>query len=115
MSQPVERTATETITLGALFTGFLKVSLRSFGGGLVWARQLVVEQRGWMSEQEFVEILTLCELLPGPNIIGISVCVGAKLRGLLGAIAAVSGFVLVPSLVGFSLGALYLQHAHIDV
>ena len=115
MSQPIEGRASETVTLRALFAGFLKVSLRSFGGGLVWARQLVVEQQRWMSEQEFVETLTLCELLPGPNIVGIAVCVGSKLRGLLGVVAAISGFVLVPTAAGFSLGVLYLQYAHIDV
>jgi len=116
MFQPVEaRSSGEHVRLGALFTGFLKVSLCSFGGGLVWARRLVVEQQRWMDEQEFAETLTLCEFLPGPNIVGLAVCVGSKLRGSLGVIAAISGFILVPWMVGFSLGALYLQHAHIDV
>ena len=68
-----------------MFIGFLKVSLCGFGGGLVWARRVVVEQRQWMGEQEFAETLTLCQLMPGPNIVGITVCVGAKLRGAIGA------------------------------
>src|SRR5690242_12678951 len=51
--------------LSALFFGFLKVSLCGFGGGLIWARRLVVEQRQWMGEQEFAETLTLCQLMPG--------------------------------------------------
>ena len=102
-------------SLGALFIAFLKVSLLGFGGGLVWARRIVVEQRRWTSEEEFTEILSLCQFMPGPNIVGIAVCIGAKLRGLIGAIAAVSGFVLLPWTVGFSLGVLYLQHAHIAV
>ena len=75
-------------TLIALFTAFLKVSLCGFGGGLVWARRIVVEQTHWMNEQEFAETLTLCQLLPGPNIVGIAVCVDAKLRGAIGAITA---------------------------
>jgi len=72
------------VTLSALFIGFLKVSLCGFGGGLMWARRVVVEQQQWMSEQEFAETLTLCQLMPGPNIVGIAVCVGSKLRGRLG-------------------------------
>ena len=110
-----ERSPGERVTLGALFIGFLKVSLCGFGGGLVWARRIVVEQKRWMDEQEFAETLTLCQLMPGPNIVGITVCVGSKLRGTIGAITAVAGFVLLPWTVGLSLGALYLQHAHLAV
>jgi chromate transporter len=101
--------------LGALFIAFLEVSLCGFGGGLVWARRIAVEQRQWINEEEFADILSLCQLMPGPNVIGIAVCVGAKLRGSIGAIAAVAGFVLIPWAIGFPLGVLYLQHAHLAV
>jgi chromate transporter len=105
----------QQVTLPALFISFLKVSLCGFGGGLVWARRVVVEQQQWMDEQEFAETLTLCQFLPGPNIVGITVCVGSKLRGTIGAIAAVSGFILIPWTVGLALGGLYLQYAHLAV
>jgi chromate transporter len=107
-----ERKSVEQVALAALFIAFLKVSLRSFGGGLVWARHIAVEQRRWINEAEFADILSLCQFMPGPNVVGVAVCVGAKLRGLIGAIAAVSGFVLIPWTVGFLLGVLYLEHAH---
>jgi len=110
-----ERNSAEQVALGALFIAFLKVSLCSFGGGLVWARRITVEQRHWISEEDFADILTLCQFMPGPNVVGIAVCVGAKLRGLIGAIAAVSGFVLIPWAVGFSLGLIYLRHTHVAV
>jgi len=99
------------VTLSALFIGFLKVSLCGFGGGLMWARRVVVEQQQWMSEQEFAETLTLCQLMPGPNIVGIAVCVGSKLRGAIGATTAAAGFILLPWVAGLSLGGLVLQHA----
>jgi chromate transporter len=102
----------ERVTLGALFIACLRVSLLGFGGGLVWARRTVVEQRRWMDEHEFAETLTLCQFMPGPNIVGIMVCVGSKLRGAIGAITAVSGFIIIPWAIGLSLGGLYLQHAH---
>jgi chromate transporter len=107
-----ERKSVEHVALAALFMAFLKVSLCSFGDGLVWARHIAVEQRRWINEAEFADILSLCQSMPGPNVVGIAVCVGAKLRGLIGAITAVSGFVLIPWTVGFSLGVLYLEHAH---
>jgi chromate transporter len=114
MSPMVEsRKPAARVALVALFTGFLKVSLCGFGGGLVWSRRIVVEQRQWMSEQEFAETLTLCQLLPGPNIVGIAVCVGSKLRGSIGAISAVAGFILLPWTVGLWLGSFVLQHAEL--
>jgi chromate transporter len=105
----------ERVSLVALFIAFLRVSLLGFGGGLVWARRIVVEQRRWTGDEEFTDILSLCQFMPGPNIIGIAVCVGARLRGLIGTIAAVSGFVLIPCMIGFSLGLLYLQYTHLAV
>ena len=53
--------------------------------------------------------------MPGPNIVGITVCVGAKLRGATGAAAAVAGFVLIPWSVGLALGAIVLRYAEIAV
>jgi chromate transporter len=105
----------EPVTLAALFAAFLKVSLCGFGGGLVWARRVVIEQRQWMNDHEFAETLTLCQLMPGPNIVGIAVCVGAKLRGAIGAATAVAGFIVVPWTVGLSFGALVLQHAELAI
>ena len=103
------------VKLGALFLGFLKVSLLGFGGGLVWARRIVVERQQWMNEQEFAETLTLCQLMPGPNIVGIAVCVGSKLRGATGAITAAAGFILLPWTVGLALGGLILHYAELEV
>jgi chromate transporter len=102
-----------TVSLGALFVAFLKVAFYGLGGGLVWARRIAVEQHRWMSEEEFTDILGICQFMPGLNIVGIAVCTGAKLRGLAGAVAAASGFVLIPLAIGFLVGALYLSRAHL--
>ena len=105
----------DRVQLSDLLIGFLKVSLSGFGGGLVWARRAVVEQRRWMDEQEFAETLTLCQLMPGPNIVGITVCVAAKLRGAIGAISAVAGFILVPWTDGLTIGGIVLRNTEIAV
>lgn len=116
MTQTVDaRRVEQRVTLTALFFGFLKVSLLGFGGGLVWARRIVVERQGWVDDQEFAEILTLCQFMPGPNIVGITTCVGSRLRGAVGAVTAVAGFILIPWMVGLSLGGLYLRFAHLAV
>ena len=102
------------VSLPALFVAFLKVSLYGIGGGggLVWAHRIAVDQRRWLSEHDFAEIVSLTQFMPGPNIVGIAVCVGTKLRGTIGTIAAVGGFLVIPWLIGFSIGILYLQNAH---
>jgi chromate transporter len=107
--------AEKRVALAALFVGFLKVSLLGFGGGLVWARRIAVDQQRWLDDHEFAEILTLCQFMPGPNIVGITLCVGSKLRGAIGAITAVAGFILIPWTVGLTLGGVCLQYAHLPV
>jgi chromate transporter len=52
--------AVPPVTLSALFIAFLKVSLCGFGGGLVWARRMVVDRQRWLNEQEFADLLSLC-------------------------------------------------------
>jgi len=116
MNQTVEaRRVEERVALTALFFGFLKVSLLGFGGGLVWARRIVVDQQRWLNDHEFAEILTLCQFMPGPNIVGITLCSGSKLRGPLGAVSAVAGFILIPWTVGLAFGSLCLQYAQLPI
>jgi chromate transporter len=107
--------AKQTVSLATLFKAFLTVSLCNIGGGIVWARRIAVENRRWISDGEFADIVSLCQFMPGPNVVGIAVCVGAKLRGAIGAIAALCGFLIIPWAVGFSLGVLYLRYAHLAV
>ena len=76
-----------------------------------WARRIAVEQRSWLSDAEFLDIVSLCQFLPGPNIIGIAVCTGTKLRGAPGALAAIAGFLVLPWSVGLALGSLCLRYA----
>ena len=110
MTDPPER-----VSLGALFWAFLNVSLFGAGGGIVWTHRVAVDRRRWKGEEEFADIVGLCQFMPGPNVVGIAVCVGAKLRGSVGAAAAVLGFLLIPWTIGFAFGVLFLQYAHFAV
>src|SRR5215467_5768288 len=112
-----QRELGQVVPLAALFTAFLAVSLYGIGGGsgIVWARRIAVENRRWISDREFADIVSLCQFMPGPNIIGIAVCIGAKVRGGVGTIAAISGFLVIPWAGGLSLGVLYFEYAHLPV
>jgi len=109
-SQPLARAS-----LGELFYEFLKVSLLGFGGGIVLAHRAAVERRRWLTEGDFADALTLCQFMPGPNVVGIAICVGAKTRGALGALTAFAGFVLLPGAIGFALALVYLGQTRVPL
>ena len=67
-------------SLSDLFRGFLGIGLTGFGGVLPWARRMVVDQRRWLSASEFLDLLALCQFLPGPNVVNLSVALGSRFR-----------------------------------
>jgi chromate transporter len=101
------------VTLAMLFFGFLRVALSGFGGVMPWARRMMVDERRWMSEAEFVDLLALCQLLPGPNIVNVAIAVGARFHGLTGALVAFAGLMIGPTALVIALGLLYLQLGHL--
>ena len=78
-----------------------------------FARRMLVEERRWLSSEEFTDVLSLCQLLPGPNIVNIAVCVGARYHGVRGALAAFAGLMAAPFVIVLALGALYTQYGHL--
>jgi len=97
------------ITPLALFLAFSRVSLSSFGGAIFWARRELIERQRWLTAREFIEIFTIGQLLPGPNVLNLTVIVGHRFAGWTGAAAAVAGFLGWPCLVVVGMGILY-QH-----
>lgn len=97
-------------TRSALFLGFLGVGVCGFGGVLPWARRMIVDQRRWLSATEFTDLLGLCQFLPGPNVINVSVALGSRFHGVSGAAAAFCGLLFAPMAIVISLGALYLRY-----
>ena len=80
-----------------------------FGGVLPWARRMLVERRGWLTGPEFTDLLGLCQFLPGPNIVNVSIAVGNRFHGLAGSLAALSGLIGGPVALICAAGALYAR------
>lgn len=114
MSSSPDASAPEHRDVGVaeLFTGFLGLGLISFGGALPFVRRAVVEQRRWLSADEFTDLLGLCQFLPGGNVINLSVAIGMRFRGALGAFAAILGLIAAPSLIVIALGIIYAKTQH---
>src|SRR6185503_6289729 len=77
-----------------------------------WARRMLVEERRWLTAQEFLDIFSLCNFLPGPNIVNVSVVVGARFGGVRGAVVAFLGLLTLPFAVVLTLAALYSRYGH---
>lgn len=110
MSAPgdlAEAATAPTVTLAQLFISFNKIALSGFGGTLAWAHREIVHERRWMSEEEFTEMLSLSQFLPGPNIANIAIYVGGRFRGWTGALVAETGLMIGPFVLLCLLGALY--------
>jgi len=99
-------------TTRELFLGFLGLGMTAFGGALPLAHRMIVERRKWLTDPEFVELLGLCQFLPGGNIINLSVALGMKFRGWKGAVAGITGLIAVPSMVVILLGMIYQHFQH---
>ncbi len=89
------------------------MSLSGFGGVLVFARRAIVDKHRWMTADEFNETFALCHFLPGPNIVNLSVVFGARIAGVNGSLAAISGLLGPPILVVTALGILYARYGEI--
>ncbi|MFB0488683.1 chromate transporter [Methylobacterium sp. OAE515] len=92
-------------SLRELFLLFNQLTLVSFGGGLTaWARKLIVEEKGWLDDTEFLSAYALARVLPGANQANFAIYVGHRFRGVPGATAALLGLTLVPFgiVVGFA-------------
>jgi len=96
-----------------LYVAFMQISLSGFGGAINWAHRALVQRRHWMSDEDFTETLSLCQFLPGPNIVNFAMCLGQRQHGLSGALAALFGVFAVPLIVFVLLGLLYSQFGQI--
>jgi chromate transporter len=104
-----------TPTSFALFKAFFFIGLTGFGGVLPWARRMLVERLGWLTNREFAELLPLAQLLPGPNVANIATVLGRQYRGAKGAAIAVFGLYLAPTIITIGLGYAYARWGHAPV
>ena len=107
--------ATPQISLSELFLGFAKISVTGFGMILPWARRLIVDEKKWMTPEEFNETFSLAQFLPGPNVVNMSVVFGSRMRGAAGAAVALAGLLGPPAIIATFLSFLYAQYGDIDI
>src|ERR1700689_4627455 len=104
-TEPIAAAAPPRPSLSELFVAYALISLYGFGGVLAWSRRMMVEERRWLTPEQFNEAYALCSFLPGPNIVNFSVIFGSRVRGPLGGLVALVGLLGPPVLLMVTLGA----------
>ena len=104
---------TQPPSLLQILTSFSLISLYGFGGVLAWTRRMMVEERRWMTPDEFNDAYALCQFLPGPNIVNLSVVFGSRVRGVAGAAMALTGLLCPPVAIVSLLGLLYAAYGEV--
>ncbi len=80
----------------ALFWAFSGLAMQGFGGVLAITQRVLCEQRKWLTQAEFIEILSMGQILPGPNVCNLSLIIGDRFFGWRGAFAALAGMMFFP-------------------
>src|SRR5215470_13804709 len=78
---------------------------------LAVAQRVLCEERRWLTKEEFIEILAVGQVLPGPNVCNVALMVGDRFFGLRGALAALAGMMTAPLIIVLLLTAVYAQYA----
>ncbi len=94
-----------------LFIAFTLLALQGFGGVIAVAQRVLCEQKRWLTREQFVEILGVAQVLPGPNVCNIALIIGDRFFGWRGAFAALAGMMAVPLVIVLIFTVLYAQYA----
>ena len=88
-----------------LFVSFTVLALQGFGGVLAVVQRELVDKKQWLTTDEFVEDWAVAQILPGPNVVNLALMIGGRHFGLAGALAALSGLLLAPTILVLLLAA----------
>ena len=111
MPLPPQQDHPQPQSLTDLFVSFTLLALQGFGGVLAVVQRELVEKKGWMTRDEFIEDWAVAQIMPGPNVVNLSLMIGGRHFGLKGAMAALAGMLTVPLILVLLLALVYAQFA----
>ena len=94
-----------------LFWSFTWLALQGFGGVLAVVQRELVEKNRWMTNDEFVEDWAVAQIMPGPNVVNLSIMIGERYFGWRGAVAALAGMLTFPLILVLAVAVVYAQFA----
>ena len=111
MPLPPQQDHPQLQSLTDLFVSFTLLALQGFGGVLAVVQRELVEKKRWMTRDEFIEDWAVAQIMPGPNVVNLSLMIGGRHFGLKGAMAALAGMLTVPLILVVLLALVYAQFA----
>ncbi|MDD3934878.1 chromate transporter [Rhodoferax sp.] len=94
-------------SLGALFWAFTGLALQGFGGVVAIAQRELVDRKRWLTQAQFVEDWAVAQVLPGPNVVNLSLMIGDRYFGVRGGMVALAGMLSFPLVIVLILAALF--------
>lgn len=114
MTPPPDATGTgrsQPRSLADLYVSFSLLALQGFGGVLAVVQRELVERKRWMTREEFIEDWAVAQIMPGPNVVNLSLMIGGRYFGLRGAVVALAGILAAPLVLVLALALLYAHFA----
>ena len=113
--QPEIETDSSGPSVRKIFSTFLHLGLTAYGGLAMVEpiRRRIVQEKGWLSQKEFLDGLALCQLLPGATVVQLATYVGYRLRQTTGALGAAAAFILPAFLLMLGLSFLYFRYGEL--
>ena len=107
MSEHQNPNSSRPVSLLDLFWSFTWLALQGFGGVLAVVQRELVEKKKWLTREEFVEDWAVAQILPGPNVVNLSLMIGDRYFGLRGGLVALAGMLTFPMLIVLALAAIF--------
>ncbi len=98
-------------SLSDLFWSMTWLALQGFGGVLAVVQRVLVDEKRWLTNEEFIEDWAVAQILPGPNVVNLALMIGDRYFGLRGGLAALAGILTFPLLVVLVVAALFASVA----
>jgi chromate transporter len=96
-----------------LFVTFTLLALQGFGGVLAVTQRELCERKRWLTHAQFVEILSIGQVLPGPSVVNVALIIGDRYFGWRGAFSALAGMMTLPLVIVLALAAIYVEFAQV--
>ena len=102
-------------SVAEIFLTFARIGACSFGGVNFWVRRVIIQQKRWLTDEEYLEGLALGQILPGPNVYNLTVMIGYRFGGMRGAFAAIAGLLAAPLVFLVALGLMYQRYSDVPI
>jgi len=111
MNLPPPQDHPQPRSLSDLFISFSLLALQGFGGVLAVVQHELVERKRWLTREEFIEDWAVAQIMPGPNVVNLSMMIGSRYFGLRGALTALAGMLTFPLVVVLCMALAYSHFA----